>query len=155
EPVPGTHRVEKGPIWLRTQRQGQSYVHLYSEDGRNWIQIGNHDVTIDPSKSVLAGIWVSGGGSKAANVATYDNVSLTGDVIKANRRAGPTGLMAEPGNGVVLVTFNNVAGASGYNVYRREVGQTADQAVLVNAKPITVGYLTDTAVTNGKQYLYY
>jgi regulation of enolase protein 1 (concanavalin A-like superfamily) len=155
EPIPGTHRLDKGPIWMRTQRQGQSYTHLVSDDGRNWMQVGIHDVSIDPTKPVLAGIWASQGGSKTPNVVTFDNVSVTPNVVTPNLLPGPTGLMAEPGNGVVLLTFNNVAGASGYNVYRREVGQTADQAVLVNAKPITPGYFTDATVTNGKQYLYF
>jgi hypothetical protein len=155
EPVPGTRRLNKGPIWLRTQRQGQSYTHLYSEDGRNWMQVGIHDVTIDASKPLLAGIWASQGGSATPNVCTYDNVSVTSTVITPNLLPGPSGVMGEPGNGVVLITFRTVSGATGYNIYRREVGQPPDAAVLVNQKPSGNGYYVDSTVTNGKQYLYF
>lgn len=156
EPIPGTHRVEKGPIWLRTQRQGNSYQHLVSNDGKNWLLLGSETVNIDPSKPALAGIWASQGGSKTPNVATFDNVGISSDIVQpvaATQAPAPTAVTAIPGNGGVLLTFEPAVGAAGTNVYRQTAGGK-DKPVLVNAQPTANGWIIDTAVTNGTTYLY-
>jgi hypothetical protein len=66
----------------------------------------------------------------------------------------PAFVQAFPNPGAVLVTFGNVLNATGYNIYRRDVGQTADKAVKVNAQPISQSFFIDTGLTNGKPLLY-
>lgn len=144
-----------GPIWIRTQRKGQTYQHLLSNDGHNWQLMGSQDLNIDPTKPVLAGLCATSHDAKKTVTATFDNVTVTPDVIQGNLVGAPTNIMAEPGNGVVLLTFSTVPNGTGYNVYRREVGQTKDQAVLVSKTPTPNGWYIDNTVANGKQYLYF
>jgi len=66
----------------------------------------------------------------------------------------PAFVQAFPNPGAVLVTYGNVLNATGYNIYRRDVGQTPDKAVKVNAQPINQSYYIDTGLTNGKPLLY-
>src|SRR5438874_391091 len=46
----------------------------------------------------------------------------------AAETAYPQGLLVLPGNGQVAVNFQGVRNASGYNVYRRQMGQQPEQA---------------------------
>jgi hypothetical protein len=156
EPIPGTHRLDKGPIWLRTQRQGTTYQHLVSDDGKNWLLLASEPVNVDPSKPVLAGIWASQGGSKTPNVVTYDNVSVTSDVVQpvaSTQAPAPTLVQAIPGNGAVLLTFEPALNGAGTNIYRQTAGGK-DKPVLVNTMPTANGFVVDTGVTNGTTYLY-
>ncbi len=71
----------------------------------------------------------------------------------------PQRVRAFPGNGAVLVTFSTVPEATGYNIYRRPVGDAADKAVLVNAQPTPYGWLIDAGANNaglpnGTNFLY-
>lgn len=154
EPIPGTHRLDQGPIWLRTQRQGTTYQHLVSNDGKNWLLLGSQTVNIDPTKPVLAGIWASQGGSKTPNVVTYDNVSVDNTVVQPVASTvvpAPTNLTAVPGNGAVLLLFQTDPGAAGVHVLRK-VGSGAE--LLLNALPDPYSWFVDTQAPNGQNLTY-
>jgi len=156
EPIPGTHRLDTGSIWMRTQRQGTTYQHLVSNDGKNWLLLASETVNIDPTKPVLAGIWASQGGSKTPNVVTYDNVAVDNTVVvpvASHVAPAPTNLTATPGNGEVLLVFQPTPGAFGVNVYRKTAAGK-DTAVLLNSQPDPYGWFFDTEAPNGTAYLY-
>src|SRR5437660_4797386 len=74
----------------------------------------------------------------------------------------PTDVRAIGKSGAVFLTWVATSdGPVGYNVYRRNAGDTADKAVLVNATPLTVTFGTDNgtggagALAAGKGYLYF
>jgi fibronectin type 3 domain-containing protein len=60
--------------------------------------------------------------------------------------AVPTGLTATPGDKQVNLTWNNVTGAMGYNLYRG--------GVKLNSTPMTGTSYLDTGLTNGTAYSY-
>jgi hypothetical protein len=133
-----------GGVWMRAQRQGQNYQLLLSDDGKRWRLIKEMRLPIDASEPVLAGLGGStaAGGDFLVGTATFDNVGVSADVVQPSPN-GPVGLQAEPGNGKVLLTFLSVPNATGYNIYRRQVGQTPDQAVLANAVPTPYAWFID------------
>jgi hypothetical protein len=71
----------------------------------------------------------------------------------------PARVQAFPGPGAVLITFTSALNASGYNVYRRDVGQTPAQATKVNAAATPYTWVIDDGggqgLTNGKPLLYF
>jgi len=64
--------------------------------------------------------------------------------------AAPTGLTATGTSGQVALTWNAVAGAIGYKVYR----STSSGTETLLASPVTTTSYTDTTVTNGTTYFY-
>jgi len=71
----------------------------------------------------------------------------------------PQRVSALPGTGAVLITYSGIPNATGYNVYRRQVTETADKAVLVNSKPSPYGWVIDAGadaagLPNGTNYIY-
>jgi fibronectin type 3 domain-containing protein len=67
--------------------------------------------------------------------------------------AAPTGLTATPGNDQVKLTWNSVATASGYNVYRGTSSGT--ETLLAAGTNVSGTSFTDTTAVNGTQYFYY
>ncbi len=66
----------------------------------------------------------------------------------------PTGLVALPGNAKVTLVWNQVAGASGYKVYRGTTSGSLSLLVSVgNVTTASVSY-TDTTAANGTTYYY-
>jgi hypothetical protein len=67
----------------------------------------------------------------------------------------PAVVRAFPRSGAILLTWDVVTTATGYNVYRREAGQTPDKAALVNTQmPTPLPSLLDSGLTNGKAFIY-
>jgi fibronectin type 3 domain-containing protein len=67
--------------------------------------------------------------------------------------AAPTGLAATAGNAQVGLSWNAVAGATGYNVYRSTTSGSFGTTP-VNATPLTSASFTNTGLTNGTQYFF-
>ncbi len=61
----------------------------------------------------------------------------------------PEGLTATPGNGSVILSWDAVAGAAGYNVY---CGREGEAVVRWNDEPVTGTGCTVTGLTNGVTY---
>src|SRR5205823_2490116 len=85
---------------------------------------------------------------------TLDNVSVSADIVQPTPAAVAGALEALPGDGEVILMFDLVPNASGYNIYRRQAGDTPDKAVLAKPKPDPYGWFVDTGLTNGTHYLY-
>lgn len=157
EPGNGTgstgRNLSGGPIWLRNQRKGQDYQLLMSDDGVRWRLMKNFTVPIDAAKGILAGLEATQHGGTVPVVATFDNVSVSADVILPSP-AGPTRAEAFPGDGRVLVTFSAVDTATGYNVYRREASQSPLAAVKLNSTATKNGWFIDDKATNGTTFVY-
>ncbi|HEX9990845.1 MAG TPA: alpha-amylase family glycosyl hydrolase [Chloroflexia bacterium] len=67
--------------------------------------------------------------------------------------AAPSGLqVTNEGNGQVSLSWNGVAGAAGYNIYRSPVG--GGGWVKVNATPVSSTTFTDTGLRNAQTYYY-
>ena len=66
--------------------------------------------------------------------------------------AAPTGLAATEGNGQVALTWNAVAGAAAYDVYRSPL--TGGGFVKANAAPLAGTQFTDTGLENARRYYY-
>jgi hypothetical protein len=149
--------LKNGPVWLRVQRQGQKFQALHSDDGQHWRVAVETTLTIDASKPVLAGLSASSQSKTVTESGTLDNVSISSDIIQPSPE-GPSRVQVFPGNGRVLLTFSSVANATGYNIYRRAAGESADKAVLVNAKPTVNGWLIDDnagkGLANGAPLIY-
>jgi hypothetical protein len=148
--------LTKGPIWYRAQRQGQNYQLLSSANGKDWKIIDQRTVAIDASKPVLAGLSDTAHG-KPSLVATFDNVSVTSDIVQPNILAPPTNIIAQPGNGQVLLTYSTLPNALAYNIYRRVAG-SKDPAVKVGQQVGRYGWFVDDnagqGLANGTNFLY-
>jgi regulation of enolase protein 1 (concanavalin A-like superfamily) len=122
------------PQWLRAQRQGQKYQLLLSDDGQQWQVIKEQNLSIDAGKPVLVGLdgSTAAGGGFLPGTATFDNLSISSDVIAPPPPLGPVEVI--PGSGAVLLTYGTAANAVGYNIYRRQATETADKAVLLKAE---------------------
>jgi hypothetical protein len=148
--------LEEGPIWMRAQRQGPLYQLLVSDDGKSWTLLTRRELAIPPDQPVLAGLAATMHGGDQPLVATFDNVSVSADVIQPVP-AGPTPVVAVPGPGAVLLTFGTVPGATGYNIYRQ--GPEDEEPVKVNAEPTPYGWFVDQGpegkgLANGVAYRY-
>jgi hypothetical protein len=146
-------KLDAGPIWIRTQRKGQIYQHLLSDDGKTWILIGQKTLPIDAGKPMLAGLCATMHGGATPLVAVFDNVSVSSEIVRPSPPA-PSPVQAYPGPASVLLAYGNVANAVGYNIYRREASQPADKAAKVNAGPTANAWFVDENLTNGTPLVY-
>jgi len=146
-----------GPIWIRTQRRGQTYEHLLSDDGRDWTLIGSQKISIPANKPILAGLCASMHGGETPVAATFDNVSVTPEVVRPTP-PGPSPVQAVPGTGTVLLTYGSISSAVGYNIYRRQAGEPISARVRLNAQPTANTWFTDGAdgpgLPNGTPFIY-
>jgi regulation of enolase protein 1 (concanavalin A-like superfamily) len=150
--------LEAGPIWIRTQRRGQIFEHLISDDGRRWALMGGQSVAIPANKAILAGLCASMHGGSTPVVAIFDQVSVTDEIVQPTP-LGPSPVLATPGDGMVTLSYGAVSDVQGYNIYRRSVDQAPADSVRVNSQPVTTAFFTDTGpggrgLPNGTNYLY-
>jgi hypothetical protein len=144
-------RLDGGPIWMRTQRRGQVYTHLASDDGVHWLQISQDVIPIDPKKAIVAGVYSTEhkDADTTPYVGTFDNVQVDDGVIVT----GPANVETTPGAGGVLLTYGAVDNAISYNIYRW--GPKDHAPAKINKDPVPNGwYIDDQGLTNGTDYLY-
>jgi regulation of enolase protein 1 (concanavalin A-like superfamily) len=139
------------PVWLRVQRVGTTFTAFASSDGQAWTQLGvSHTVAM--GASAFAGLVVSsvydGASTQDPVVGKFDNVSVTNQVLAP----GPSGLTVGAGDQSALLSWSAVAGATGYNIYRRL--KTDTQVTRVNASPVTETVFRDAGLANGTDYVY-
>jgi fibronectin type 3 domain-containing protein len=65
----------------------------------------------------------------------------------------PQGMKGEPSDKKVVLLWDSVEGATGYNAYRREEGQRSPISP-INREPMAATEYTDLGVQNEKTYLY-
>jgi hypothetical protein len=93
-----------------------------------------------------------GGGMIVRTIGAKSAVVLLTGKIDLTPPAAPTGLIATEDSGQVGLTWNAVAGAASYNLYRSPVA--AGGWVKVNAAPISGTNFTDTGLRNAQTYYY-
>ncbi len=100
-----------------------------------------------PSSVTVEGGMIEGTiGAKSAWILVTENADLTPP-------AAPDGLaVTSEGNGEVSLSWNSVAGADGYNLYRSPL--TGGGFVKVNNNPLTGTSYTDTGLRNAQLYFY-
>jgi hypothetical protein len=152
-------RIDKGlgPIWMATQRKGQTYSHWLSEDGKAWKLVSKLNLDIPASAPLLAGLCVCQhgvGDSPNPAVAKFDNVSVSNDVI-VPPPPGPNPVIIYPGTDAVLLTYGLQANAVAYNIYRRGAAEPETAAVKVNPEPTPYGFYIDRGLTTGAPLKYH
>jgi hypothetical protein len=141
------------PIWLRTQRVGNNSTGYYSWDGQLWIPTNTETVTMGASANF--GLAVASHDDAVTMTTTWDHVSVnTGQVQVA-------GLQACGAAKAVMLTWNAVNGAKGYNIFRGMPGIALNSATMAQLTPISASAVTgtsysdtDTAIQTGARQVY-
>jgi len=132
------------------------------------LAAGSYDFTTPANAAPLAGTSYADSGSGLSGGTTYAYVvrAVTGGAESSNsnelsattitRLGPPASAAATPiAAGQISVGWPSVAGASGYNVYRRLATGTYDLSSPLNgATPVNGTTFTDTTATNGSTYRY-
>lgn len=124
------------PTWVKLVRAGATFTGYVSADGLAWTLLGT--ATVSMGNSVTIGLLTSSNNVRALNVATMTNVNVTGNLgtpsPSYNNLAGPTGLNVGLATGTGLrLSWNSVAGATGYAVDRSGDGITFKPAIASTA----------------------
>jgi hypothetical protein len=135
------------PLWLRVTRSGNSFSGFFSTNGVTWTQIGS-SVTVSMASSALAGLAVCSRTTSGLDVATFDNVSITGQWPYAP--ATPTNFTAIAGDGVVQLAWSPSIVAENYYVKRALSSGGSYTTIATN---LTTAF-ADSSVTNGSVYHY-
>lgn len=110
--------------WVRLARVGNVITASRSTDGVTWTTVGS--VTVSMSSAVYIGLLSSATDATKLNAAKFTNVTLTGTINPAetvNALAAPAGVAVAQGGGASLVvSWQPVAGATGYVVERSANG---------------------------------
>ncbi len=112
--------------WLKLVRAGNVFTGFTSADGNTWTQLGAA-TTVSMTSSVTVGLLTASANNHALNVGQLDNVNITGSLGTTpptyNSLPTVTGLSLslDTGSGFNL-TWNSVAGATGYAVDRSTNG---------------------------------
>ncbi|HEV8249191.1 MAG TPA: alpha-amylase family glycosyl hydrolase [Gaiellaceae bacterium] len=91
-------------------------------------------------------------GANAAELPARSAAVFVTGVTDLTPPAAPSGLAADAGTGHVQLTWNAVAGAAGYNVYRSPL--SGGGYAKVNGSPVAGTGFDDTGVENGRTYYY-
>lgn len=110
--------------WVRLVRAGNVFTASRSTDGVTWTTVGS--VTITMNSTVYIGLLSSATDVTKLNVAKFTNVTLTGTINApetVNALDAPAGVAVAQGGGASLVvSWQPVAGATGYVVERSANG---------------------------------
>ena len=136
-------------IWLNYTADGGSSYHPLSlvqpvDQQSAGLQSESFTVPNNPSANCKVMVSVVGGGKAAATSGTF--------TIAINPQAppAPTGLSATAGDATVTLTWNGVAGANSYCVYRSDISGTGYEYIDQTSTPS----YTDSGLTNSKTYYY-
>ncbi len=106
--------------WVRLVRVGNVITASRSTDGATWTTVGS--VTVSMSSTVYIGLLSSATDAAKLNIAKFTNVTLTGTINApetVNGLDAPAGVAVAQGGGASLVvSWQPVAGATGYAVER-------------------------------------
>lgn len=139
--------------WVKLERIGNMITGYVSPDGTNWAatDVGRIDGPLPDT--IYVGLVVSSVANGTLNTSTFSNVRITGGDGGAPVAipAAPATLLAEPGDGVVPLRWQQSFGATGYAVQR---STNSGGPYTTIASDVTGGSYTDTSVTNGTTYYY-
>jgi hypothetical protein len=139
--------------WVKLERIGNMITGYLSPDGTNWAatDVGRIDGPLPDT--IYVGLVVSAITNGTLNTSTFSNVQITGGDGGAPTviPAAPADLLAEPGDGVVPLRWQQSFGATSYAVQR---ATTSGGPYTTVASNVTGGSYVDTTVTNGTTYYY-
>jgi regulation of enolase protein 1 (concanavalin A-like superfamily) len=141
-------------IWVRLERVGNTLTGASSTDGVNWTVEGS--ATINMSPSVMIGLATTATDDNDLNASTYDSVTVTGNLAPPgptlNLLPAPTGLAVTTATTSGLnLSWNDVAGETGYRIERSADGATYDFATNVAAGATT---FADGGLIANSRYFY-
>ena len=132
------------PYWLRLVRQGNTFTGSSSSDGVHWTQVGSADVPM--AASVFVGLAVTAHNNVLTNTATFDSVSIVGQLP-----APPGNLVANLLNAQANLAWTPSLDAVTYNVNR---ALTNNSSYITIASNLVTTNFTDTTVAPGTNYYY-
>jgi hypothetical protein len=137
------------PLFLRLQRVGQEFTGYYSDDGVLWRQAAP-SVTVSMPDLALVGLSATAHDDGSIVAADFDRVEVRGGVASVG------GLQACGTNGRILVSWNPISVAAGYNVYRIAASADGYRMTRLNNAPLSSSSFTDDAagLVNGIRVLY-
>jgi hypothetical protein len=143
------------PTWVRLVRAGNTLTGYSSTNGTDWTLEGSTTINNLPNQ-VFIGLATTASNNAVVNDSTYTNVSVIGNVAPApevvNALPAPTNLAVTATTSTsITLSWNAVAGATGYTVERSADGVTYAQAGTTNAATTT---LNNTGLTNHQRYFY-
>lgn len=129
------------PYWVQLQRNGNVFTGSISTDGVTWTVVSS--VTVSMSTNAQIGFAVCSGGSSAANLAVFDNVSVTSGVPLPPPIATPQ----PPTGPATIADFSRVTDASDMTV----TGNSGD-VWMVETSPDLINWtpLETSTVINGQ-----
>jgi regulation of enolase protein 1 (concanavalin A-like superfamily) len=118
-----------GATWLKLQRSGNTVTSFASTDGQTWTQVGTATVALGTDAQI--GLFVTSHNGAQLGTATFDNVSVTNNVmappaLPAPWSAGDTGTPALAGSATYSAGAFTVKGAG------NDIWGTADQFQFVH-----------------------
>jgi regulation of enolase protein 1 (concanavalin A-like superfamily) len=69
--------ADKRPVWLRLVRKGDEFTGFVSEDGSNWIQVGDTEKIDGFAKEPYVGLAACAHQDKEYSNVAFDNVTIT------------------------------------------------------------------------------
>jgi regulation of enolase protein 1 (concanavalin A-like superfamily) len=141
------------PIYLRIQRQGNTFTGYHSFDGQSWVPTNTVSVTMGANANF--GLAVASGDDATKMTAQFDNVAVNPGQVQV------TGLQACGNDTGVLLTWKPVTGAASYNVYRGAPGvglasAKLEQLAKINTDAISQASYTDLSneIQSGARQVY-
>ena len=135
------------PVFLRLRRTGGGTIYAgVSSDGNWWVEFSNGGKVPFGTNYYVRGISTRTYSASSLTTATFDHLDpSTLAVVPA-----PSGLVALPGNGQVMLTWLPALGATNYNIKRTTVSG-ASYSIIGSSDQRT---FTDRTVNNGTAYYY-
>jgi hypothetical protein len=117
------------PVSLMVQRVGNQFTGYTSPDGKLWTQRGT--TTIDMPDTTMFGLAVMSHIKGTLMTVKFDNVAIRPGIVTINTSPSQ-GFQSAATDKQVLVVWNPVQNAVGYNIYR---GADPSNMILANATP--------------------
>ncbi|MDQ7778907.1 MAG: NosD domain-containing protein [Planctomycetota bacterium] len=161
-PPAGSIAINNGALWTNSTTVTLDLQYVDPESGVVGMRVANYETALsmwEPPAPTKTWILTTGDGPKTVWVQYKNNAGListySDDItFDAMPPAAPTGLIATPGDGQVMLTWNaNLEpDLAGYEVYMGPTPGTKINPGLVPPSP-TPSYLV-TGLTNGETYLF-
>jgi alpha-L-fucosidase len=129
------------PYWLRLKRSGTNFTAYQSADGASWTTLGS--TTSSMGTNAYVGLAVCSVNNSSLCQAFFSNVSI---------KAGSSPMLsAINGNGLAILQWSSVSGATAYRV-KRAPASGGPYTTILTSTPGTA--YVDTGLTNATTYYY-
>jgi len=150
-----TQAAAGAPYWVRLARSGSTFTTFFSADGVSWT--AGTSLSISMGTTVYVGLAVSSRDTSVTTTAQFANVSISGNIAittpSYNALPAPGGLSVAPaasGTGLNL-SWNDIAGESGYAIERSSDGVSFAQIATTAAEATSYA---DSNLPGSQRYFY-